>query len=84
MGRTGLEPNGLNNCIDSELCQSSKSGGAESGAVSANSILPAPLLDSDLQLVVASWADLTEGMKAGILVIGNWRVDELGGNDENV
>jgi hypothetical protein len=55
--RTSIE-----NAGDGEI---SNQGGAESGALGADS----PLIDSDLQVIVTAWPALPEAVRAGILAM---------------
>ncbi len=73
MGVTGLELDDVSACKNNMLHDSAKSGDAESDAVSVASILA----DSNLQVIVTSWAKLPEAIKSGILAIVNESIDKL-------
>ncbi len=65
MGRTGLEPVTVTARKNSKLQNQAVSGGAESGADSAD----LAQIDSDLQHIIDAWPDLPEPIKAGVLAM---------------
>jgi hypothetical protein len=65
VGRSGLEPEDVSGSADKGLGGTSESGGAESGADSAEN---GPT-DPDLLKVAAAWPDVSEPIKAAILAM---------------
>ena len=61
MGDTGLEPTHISPKVNNNLQNPAKTGGAESGAVSAD----LPQIAPDLAEVVAAWPKLPDPVKAG-------------------
>jgi hypothetical protein len=68
-----LEQDGVTDDDSNDLGGSSKSCGAESGAVLAGSVLS----DVDLRLVVKNWGKIPGPVKAGILAMVRSAAEEL-------
>lgn len=74
LGDTGLEPLSTTVHANKELRESAPQGGAESGAVGAQT----PPIDPDLQAVVKAWPGLPESVRAGIVAMVRAAVPEDG------
>ena len=75
LGDTGLEPVTSSSSNDKPLCEQGKSGGAESGAFSADS----PQIDPDLAKVIDAWPKLAEAIRIAVLAMVNASQADGGG-----
>jgi hypothetical protein len=75
LGDTGLEPSIPSGCADNDLGKPEKQGGAESGAIKAET----PPDDPDLASVVTAWPTLPDHIRSTILtLVKNSRQEERG------